>query len=318
MEKQFKKNYVIAKGSFSTVFHGTDADSFDEIALKVTDCKFKRFHFVESEILGLVSGHRGFPKLIWSGRQENQYAVAMTLFCDSIQNKHIRESITMPEIFKMGKQVTSSLKILHKFGYIHRDVKTENIVFDCKKNSYSLIDFGLAKKYKVQGSHIPLIMSSSFVGNLIFCSTNVLTINQASRRDDLISLALVLLYLILGTLPWINHTCSVEDMLKARNKSNMPKLFKLVPKELDLYMQHCLSLDFYQKPNYKLLNRLMTQGKLRILHEIHDLQLKHNPPKALQPLMQESLPDDSTSCSTARSSAPQFSESFRSKLPKKS
>ena len=318
MKKQFKKNYVLGKGSFSTVFHGTDMDSSDEVALKVTDCKFKRFHFVESEVLGLVSGCTGFPELIWSGQQENSYVVAMTLFCTSIQNSHLRESISIPEVLKLGKQLTSAFKVLHKLGYIHRDVKTENIAFDCKKNSFSLIDFGLAKKYKVQGSHVPLMMSSNFIGNLVFCSNNVLTINQASRRDDLVSLGFVLMYLILGSLPWANHTSSVEEMIKARNKANLAKLLKAVPKELDIYINHCLALDFYQKPNYKLLKSLMTQGKLRILHQFPKLTKSKKPKRMKTAHKQESLPNDSTSCSTMRSSAPSFSESLRAKLAKNS
>jgi hypothetical protein len=64
----------------------------------------------------------------------------------------------------------------------------------------------------------------------VFCSNNVLNINQASRRDDLISLALVLVYLIEGTLPWVNHTASVEEMIKARRKVDMVKLLKMVPR----------------------------------------------------------------------------------------
>ena len=116
------------------------------------------------------------------------------------------------------------------------------------------------------------MISSAFIGNLVFCSNNVISINQASTRDDLISLALVLIYLIEGTLPWVNHTGSVEEMIEARSKVDMVKLLKMVPRELEIFMNHCLSLDFYQEPDYKLLKGLINQGKFRILHEIHKEQ----------------------------------------------
>ena len=320
IKNNFKRNYIIGQGSFSRVYHATNTNNSDAVAIKVTEKTHKRFYLEESEVLRQVSGHRGFPKLIWSGKNDNELVIVMTLFSHSLHDKNLRRTISIPEILNIGKKITSALKFLHKLGYIHRDIKTENIVVNFTETSYSLIDFGLAKNYKIHGSHIPLMISSTFIGNLVFCSNNVLNINQASRRDDLISLALVLVYLIEGTLPWVNDTGSVEEMIKARSKVDMVKLLKMVPKELEIFMNHCLSLDFYQEPDYKLLKRLMSQGKLRILREIHKehKEKKHKKKMIKIAISQISLPNDSNNCSTTRTSAPQLSETLRIKLSLKS
>merc|ERR1719210_66718 len=67
-----------------------------------------------------------------------------------------------------------------------------------------IIDFGLAKKYRNSKTlqHNPYKEGIKMTGTLRFCSINTqLNIDQ-SRRDDLESLAYMLLYFVRGGLPW--------------------------------------------------------------------------------------------------------------------
>ena len=68
----------------------------------------------------------------------------------------------------------------------------------------NVIDFGLAKKFceAMTHLHIPYGENRSFVATARYTSINThLGIEQA-RRDDLESLAYVLLYFLRGALPW--------------------------------------------------------------------------------------------------------------------
>ena len=58
-----------------------------------------------------------------------------------------------------------------------------------------LIDFGLATKYRDSNNKHLEQTGQSFNGNLAFCSKNALNFMTQSRRDDLISLNYILLYL---------------------------------------------------------------------------------------------------------------------------
>ena len=51
----------------------------------------------------------------------------------------------------------ASLKSLHSFGYLHRDIKPDNFLVDLQDNSkIYLIDLGLIKKYvDEKGEHFP-------------------------------------------------------------------------------------------------------------------------------------------------------------------
>lgn len=58
-----------------------------------------------------------------------------------------RGRISEEELKVMSRKILSALKCLHENGYIHQDVKAENVLFNSETGEYYLIDFGLALPY---------------------------------------------------------------------------------------------------------------------------------------------------------------------------
>lgn len=84
-----------------------------------------------------------------------------------------------------------------------------------ENKNLKIIDFGLAKKYvDKHGKHIAHRPVNSFKGNRIFASYNQMCMNTTSRKDDLISLFYILIYLIDESLPFIH----LGDDLKSINQ----------------------------------------------------------------------------------------------------
>lgn len=52
---------------------------------------------------------------------------------------------TEEEILKFAKEIGEALLVIHNNGYLHRDVKLENIFWDKESRQYKLGDFGIAK-----------------------------------------------------------------------------------------------------------------------------------------------------------------------------
>ena len=74
-------------------------------------------------------------------------------------------------------QLIERLQIMHSKGFLHRDLKPDNILIG-SQNLYSenssviyLIDFGISKKIKITEEKEPK-KSTKFKGNIIFASKN--------------------------------------------------------------------------------------------------------------------------------------------------
>jgi casein kinase 1 len=96
---------------------------------------------------------------------------------------------------------------MHELGYVHNDIKLDNILVGFKDPSCMyLIDFGLTCKYlNEDGTHIKKEFLRKFSGNFLFASLNSCRGNNKSRRDDIQSCLYLMIYLLNNnTLPWSN------------------------------------------------------------------------------------------------------------------
>jgi serine/threonine protein kinase len=93
------------------------------------------------------------------------------------------------------------LEAIHEAGYTHGDIKPDNITIGQDPTSLDntmrarLIDFGLSTCHKDEQK------VDYFEGSIMFSSPHVMNLKPRARRDDLISLSYLLLYLM-GELPF--------------------------------------------------------------------------------------------------------------------
>ena len=100
------------------------------------------------------------------------------------------------------------LQSVHAAGYIYNDLKLDNLMTgyqdafapekDLQDSSIHLVDFGFATRYidKETKQHISENEVDTFRGNMIFGSLNQLAFKTTSRRDDLISLCYMMIYVL--------------------------------------------------------------------------------------------------------------------------
>lgn len=114
------------------------------------------------------------------------------------------------EVYQLGIQMVRQLEVVHKAGYVHADIKPENILIGQEPGSTDrtmrarLIDFGVSQSYKNEdGTHIEHKEINKFMGNPEFATINQMKFNSVSRRDDLQSLCYLLFYLV-GAFPLVD------------------------------------------------------------------------------------------------------------------
>jgi serine/threonine protein kinase len=118
---------------------------------------------------------------------------------------------TIKTAVQIGAQIIDRLQGLHEQGYIHNDLKPDNLLLRSNaRNKLSsseviLIDFGVSRNYVDNiGEHLEQAQTNILTGNLIYSSHNAFKYETLSRRDDLISLAYLLVFFFNSKLDWVS------------------------------------------------------------------------------------------------------------------
>src|SRR6266704_6130376 len=103
-------------------------------------------------------------------------------------------------------------------------------------NIVHLIDFGLSKEFRDPDTHahIPFKKGLGLVGTTHFASINSHLGLELGRRDDLESLAYILIYFLRGSLPWQKRRKGILSMKQQITSQNM---YRQLPLELRTFLE---------------------------------------------------------------------------------
>jgi serine/threonine protein kinase len=172
---------------------------------------------------------------------------------------------TPKTVMMLGIQMVHRMEFLHHKGLIHRDIKPENFVFGVgpKGHHLTILDFGLSKRYwdSRAKAHIPFRDNKPLTGTARYCGINAHKGYEQSRRDDLESCGYLLIYFILGSLPWQGIAAPDAQSKTIRigeKKASVPldTLCSGCPGSLLKYMKYVRGLKFEETPDYAHLRRL--------------------------------------------------------------
>ena len=263
---KYSIKYLISKGSFGAVYLGTNIINGKNYALKVEKIKSGILYLKNECYILLNLKGPGIPSVISYGVSDNYNILVENLLGKSIWDIWLekKSKFNLKDICLFAIQAISLLEYVHSKNYLHCDIKPANFLVGNPDNSQLyLIDFGNAKKFRSSktGKHIIYMKTKFIKGALLFLSMNILKGIETTRKDELESLGLVIIYLFLGKLPWSNAKFySIKDVFvkiaTIRNKISNENLCKGMPKEMNDYMNYVMSLNYEQCPNYEYLRNL--------------------------------------------------------------
>ena len=160
----------------------------------------------------------------WFGIAGEYNAMVMDLLGQNLEDlyNYCAKNFTLKTILMIIIQMIERLKHVHDNHYIHRDIKPENFLIgkDTTAKTIYLLDFGLAKRYRDEYTHIhiPLKENRNLTGTARYASCNAHNGLEQSRRDDMESIAYVILYFFRKKLPWQGLKCKDKNEKHAKIK----------------------------------------------------------------------------------------------------
>tara|TARA_R100001163_G_C5067706_1_gene207044 strand:+ start:4320 stop:5228 length:909 start_codon:yes stop_codon:yes gene_type:complete len=267
--------YILEKrlgsGSFGEVYKGKHKWSGKAVAIKLEPIESKT-RILEHEYKvyqDIYTPNQGVTQCHYYGIVDDYSVLVLDLLESSIGNLLEKKGgrFKLKTTLMIADQMLSRLEYLHDHGFIHRDLKPDNMMIGRShhQNQIFLIDYGLSKKYRTNGGdHIQFREGGKLVGTARYASINSHLGYTLSRRDDMISLAYIIIYFLKGELPWQKiHGDSKEEkydnIRKLKQGLTSFTICKGLPKEFQSFLDYCYKLRFTQRPDYNYLKTLIKQ-----------------------------------------------------------
>jgi serine/threonine protein kinase len=259
---RYRLGKKIGTGSFAEIFEGTDIFDNSSVAIKLehNSVKYPQLLF-EAKLLKSIPG-TGIPTMNWFGIAGEYNAMVMELLGQNLEDlfNYCGKKFSLKTILMITIQLIERIKHVHDNNYIHRDIKPQNFLVgkDKAAKTIYLIDFGLAKRYRDEHTHIhiPLKENRNLTGTARYSSCNAHNGLEQSRRDDMESIGYLLLYLFKEKLPWQGLKCKDKQEKYAKIKEmkisiTPEKLCEGFPNEFAKYLNMVKKLGFEEEPAYK-------------------------------------------------------------------
>mmetsp|Transcript_97120 Transcript_97120/g.279543 ORF Transcript_97120/g.279543 Transcript_97120/m.279543 type:complete len:409 (-) Transcript_97120:109-1335(-) len=272
---RFRVGRKLGSGSFGEVFCGADAQTGEEVAIKVEPVNTRHACLAhEARLYKAMNGTDGVPKVLWFGSEGDYRVMAIELLGPSLEDLFESNGRTfhLKTVLLLADQLIQRLQCVHAKGLIHRDIKPDNFLVGLGANAHKVfaIDFGLSKRYRDSRTqqHIPYREGKSLTGTARYVSINTHQGREQSRRDDLESVGYMLVYFLRGSLPWQGLKAETKQerysLIQATKESTpIESLCAGLPAEFAAYLMYCRGLKFEERPDYAYLRRLFRDAYLR-------------------------------------------------------
>ena len=190
------------------------------------------------------------------GREgDTDYLVMELVEGETLELRLTRGPLPLPELLKIGSEVSSALDKAHRAGIVHRDLKPGNIMLT--KSGSKLMDFGLARAAQgpiTSGSHAGMTQSPTvaqaltgegkIVGTFQYMSPEQLEGREADARSDIWALGCVLYEMATAHKPFSGSgTASLIASIMREEPRSLADLAPMSPPALDRIVKKCLAKD---------------------------------------------------------------------------
>lgn len=265
IQGRYELQHRIGDGAFGVVYKGYDTQEKRPVAIKAENsyCSHPQLYY-EYRIYRALEKTNRFPKVYhfvenYEIQGVKYNLMVMQLFDSSLEDlfKRCKKRFSLKTVVQLGIQMLECLEALHDAGLLHRDLKPDNFMLDRASRKINMIDFGLAKKYRDQSTHIHVPYSDhrGLTGTPRYASINNHLGIRVSRRDDLESLDYILMYFLRGSLPWQGARGKTkkhkyQKIMEKKLATSIDELHNGYPSEFRRLGEYARCLRYADKPDY--------------------------------------------------------------------
>lgn len=216
------------------------------VALRSVKEEFRKRKFLKLFYRGIeILSHLRHPNIVkiftWNVDKKNPYAVT-----ELLDGKNIRELMTAQSELLQNKQyaivlqIAQSVNHIHKKGYLHLDLKPENIMV-MNSGQITLIDFDLSRPWKRRPQRMRVLP-----GTPLYLAPETIRRKKVDQRSEIFSFGLVCYEIITGHKPFEQSTLEATMQAQAdpnRRPTPMGTYREDIPASLEKIVFKCLSKD---------------------------------------------------------------------------
>jgi len=193
----------IGGGAFATVYRATEDETGRAVALKILKVDTLHSHLLETfhqeiHALGKVSDHPNIVTLYRPLTTPDGRPVLVLELCRQSLAQQVRTAgpLTAPAAVRVGIKVAGALETAHRHGFLHRDMKPQNILVT-QFGEPALADFGVAA---LQAS--AQATAGVFGFTTLHAAPEMLEGHRLSPATDIYGLASTMYQLLTGLAPF--------------------------------------------------------------------------------------------------------------------
>ena len=201
---RFRVDSNVGSGGFAWVYKGYDPELDIPVAIKILKPQYAGEEAFETRFRTEAATaaklrHPNIIRILAVGREDAAVYFVMDFLPTGLDDR-LRIMGTLPEmlLIRMGMDVAAALAFAHREGVIHRDIKTDNILYDDHGNAI-VADFGIARALS---GYTEQTGTNMVVGTPQYFSPEQARGQTLDGRADIYSLGVTLFKAATGVLPF--------------------------------------------------------------------------------------------------------------------
>jgi serine/threonine-protein kinase len=206
---RYRLDVGLGTGSSAHVYAAFDTRLDRQVAVKLLhpglarDERFVRRLQTEARAVAALNHPNVLEVYDWGEEEDGPFLVLEYLGGGSLQDIFDAGArLDVPQVVAIGVQAARGLAYAHRRGFVHRDVKPANLLFD-EDGVLRIADFGLARALAEAAWTEP---SGAATGTARYASPELAEGRPLDDRSDVYALALVLYEAVVGRVPFTADT----------------------------------------------------------------------------------------------------------------